>query len=266
MIIPPPPTPTLKERVLKILWQASGSRPSVDLFFTSLLKRQRAHLISVDAGPCIPRFDESEVKLTRCPVGTWSTPLIDVYVLIKAAIGFEAKRILELGSYRGDTARLLAENTPETTRICTVDMHPDHGSSYRGTPVEPRIDRKVGRITQELFSPGEKYDLIFVDADHDYQSVMNDTAVAFSVLSEQGVIFWHDYHFEGYFHGMAGIPEALKHFSSDHAIIALGGTRLAMCSRHPGWETTRVIAESANQRSAKPGDPGDVWQETQVRG
>ncbi|HEX3798165.1 MAG TPA: class I SAM-dependent methyltransferase [Verrucomicrobiae bacterium] len=258
--IPPHPKSSLKESVMRFLWHASGRRPSLDGFFTALLKH-RHYLPEVDPAACIPRFDESEVKFRRCPVGAWSTPIIDVYVLIKAAIGFNSKRILELGSYRGDTARLIAENTPDDVRICTVDAHPDHGASYRDTPYAKRIDRKIGQISPQLFAPGEKYDFIFVDANHDYHSVMNDTMVALQVLSDQGVIFWHDYHFKAYFHGMGGVNEAMKYFSAQQPIVAINGTVLTMSSRHPGWETDRILR-------ALPGKTGaaNVWQDTGFRG
>lgn len=258
--MPGHPKPPLKESLLRLLWQAAGRRNSVDAFFTTLLKHRR-HLKVMDAKQCIPRFEETEVRLRQCPLGVWSTPLIDVYVLIKAAMGFNSKRILELGSYRGDTARLIAENTGDDTRICTVDIHPDHGAAYRDLALAKRIDRKVGAITPRLFAAGEKFDFIFVDADHDYKSVMNDTAVAFEVLSDEGVIFWHDYHFQSYFHGMAGVPETLRHFAAQHPIVSIGGTILAMHSRYPGWETKKLI-----DRLPSATGPADTWRDTGVRG
>ena len=258
--IPPHPSPTMRENLMRLLWKASGRRNTVDTFFTSLLKYRRC-LKVMDAQACIPKFDQTEVRFRQCPLGVWSTPLIDVYILIKAVLGFNSKRVLELGSYRGDTARLIAENTPDDVRICTVDIHPEHGASYKDLPLARRIDRKVGAITPQLFAPGEKYDFIFVDADHDYKSAMNDTAVAFSVLAEQGVIFWHDYQFHDYFHGLIGVPEALKHFSKDHAIISIAGTMLAMCSKYPGWETKKVMEQTAAGKSG-----ADPWRDTEVRG
>lgn len=258
--IPPHPGATPKEKLLRLLWRAAGRRNSVDAFFTGLLKHRR-YLKAVDPQACIPDFQETEVRFRQCPIGAWSTPLIDVYILIKAVIGFKAKRVLELGSYRGDTARLIAENTPDDVRICTVDIHPEHGASYKDLPLARRIDRKVGAITPQLFAPGEKFDFIFVDADHDYKSAMNDTAVAFEVLSDNGVIFWHDYHFHCYFQGMAGVPETLKHFGAKHAIVSINGSTLAMFSRYPGWETTKLLEQAATAT-----DGGDVWKETGVRG
>lgn len=254
------PKPTGKERLLRLLWKASGRRRPLDTFFTGLLKHRQC-LTAVDPQLCIPRFDETEVRIRRCPLGNWSTPVIDVFVILKAAMGFGSTRILELGSYRGDTARLIAENTPENVRICTVDVHPEHGASYKDSPVAKRIDRKVGKIRRDLFGQDEKYDFIFVDADHDFSAVVNDTTVAFELLAEHGVIFWHDYHFASYFHGMSGVPEALKIFSRQYPIVSLSGTTLALHSRHPGMETAAILKQLPAQSGS-----GDVWKETQVRG
>jgi hypothetical protein len=125
-----------------------------------------------------------------------------------------------------------------------------------------RITRKVGKISTELFAAGEEYDFIFVDAGHDYESVMKDSMVAFEVLSQQGVIFWHDYRFDGYFHGMAGVPEVLRYFAGQHALVSVRGTVLGMCSRYPGWETAKLI----HRPPAEVSTVGNVWQDTKVRG
>ena len=40
----------------------------------------------------------------------------------------------------------------------------------------------------------EKFDLLFIDGDHHYESVKNDTANAFKLLkNENAIIVWHDY-------------------------------------------------------------------------
>lgn len=228
-----------KARLLRAAWRVSGRKPRVDQFLAGFL-RYRKYLRECDARDAIPDFERSDVRIRQCPLGPWSTPLIDVFVIIKAALGFRSKRILELGSYRGDTARLIAENTPNDVTLCTVDVTDDHGASYRDSDVAKRIRRKVGRISSALFDPGEKFDFIFVDANHDVTSVINDTEVAFSVLANPGVILWHDYRQDSYFHGMCGVPEALDHFSRTHAIYAIQGTMLAIYSTFPGWETSKM--------------------------
>lgn len=244
-----------KVRLLRILWRLSGRKAKVDRLLSSFVNRK--YLPECDAADIIPDFPNTEVRVKQCPLGTWSTPLGDIFVLVKAALGFRSKRILELGSYRGDTARLLAENTGDDVIICAVDIDERHGAAYRGTPLDRKIVRKTGRISRELFSPEEKYDLIFVDADHDFASVTNDTEIAFKVLAKGGVILWHDYDpQECYFFGMSGVPEALREFSQTHPIYAIRGTRLAIYSDRKDWKPSN----SSNPPSRT------VWEETQMRG
>lgn len=248
----------LKARLLRLVWQLSGRKPRVDLFLSGFLK-YRKYLPECDATDIIPNFAGTEVRFRQAPLGTWSTPLVDVFVVIKAALGFQSRRILELGSYRGDTARLIAENTLDDVTICTVDISEQHGEAYRGLEVARKINRKVGRISTSLFAADEKFDLIFVDADHDYASVMNDTEVAFKVLAENGVILWHDYFQDAYFHGMCGVPEALNQFAQSRAIYAIRGTRLAVFSNGKNWETAML-----KSKLVRPA--GTVWEEHQLRG
>lgn len=253
-----PPEP-FRARLFRLFWRLSGRRSQIDTLFTPLLKYRR-YLVECDAHEVIPAFTETKITIQSAPIGTWSTPLVDVFVLLKAAQGFGPRRILELGSYRGDTARLLAENTPDQATICAVDVDPRHGAGYRDLPISSKILRKTGAISESLFEPHEKYDFIYVDANHDFASVVSDTQVAFALLAQPGVVIWHDYHHESYFHGMAGVPEALKVFAAEHPIVAIRGTHLAMHSTIPGWETSRWIAHADG--GAKP----SVWDERQLRG
>ena len=181
-------------------------------------------------------------------------------MVLKAAVGFHSKRILELGSYRGDTARLLAENTGAETVVCAVDSDDQHGASYRGLGIEKKIRRKTGVISSKLFDRDEKFDLIFVDADHDYVSVMSHTEVAFQLIEPQGVILWHDYHNETYFHGLCGVPEALNQVAKSRAICAIRGTWLAIYSNVAGWETGK------GSGAKRPTDGLSVWQQEGLRG
>jgi predicted O-methyltransferase YrrM len=185
----------------------------------------------------------------------------DLFVLLKAVVGFKAKRILEIGSYRGDTARAIAENIPDDARLCAVDIDPRHGAAYRNTPWERKIDRRTAAISRDLFQPGEKFDLIFIDANHEFEAVIHDTEVAFELVAEQGVIFWHDYRDKGYFNGLARVPEALSHFAKTHAIVGVKGTSMAMWSNVKGWNTQDLLVRHADRQSKS-----SAWDEEHVRG
>lgn len=247
-----------KTRVLRALWQLSGRRQKIDVLFSSFLK-YRKYLPECDAVDVIPDFNKTEIRIQQCPLGAWSTPLVDIFVLLKATLGFRSKRILELGSYRGDTARILAENTGEDVLITAVDIDERHGSAYLGTDLARKIIRKTGSISSDLLA-GEKYDLIFVDANHDYASVINDTTVAFAALAPGGVILWHDYAQDSYFAGLNGVAEALNHFARSRAIYAIRGTRLAIFSSRKDWPLPQ------NRSADSPNTPKTVWEERHMRG
>jgi Predicted O-methyltransferase len=252
-------TPSRRERLLRLIWNCCPRGPAFDALLSRKLPELR-HLPERNPDECIPDFNSTRVTIQQCPVGGWSTPLIDTVVLVKCALGFKSRRILEIGSYLGYTAKMLAENTSAETRITTLDEYPEHGAAYRGTPLEQKIDRRIGKISLEHFRAGEKYDLIFVDADHRFESVMNDTQVALGLLAENGVVVWHDYQNLHHFQGYNDVPEGLKLFSAHLPIVAIKGTWLAIYSRHAGWETSKLLKAKATQAS------GDPWKDRTLRG
>lgn len=246
--------------LMKLVYRASRRQPSVDRLFTSFLK-YRNYLPAVAAEKIIPNFADSQVTIRDLPRGLWATPLVDTLSVVKAAQGFQSKRILEIGSYKGSTARLLAENTPDSTEIWTLDLDPNHGEAYRGLPLASRIHRIIGKVSSELIKEHGPFDLIFVDADHDYRSVFHHTAVAFQQLAPGGVILWHDYQLDNYMHGGCGVPEALYAASQkfDKTILVIEGTTLGIYSEFPGWES-RTLGTPQNANEAI-----DPWADNKIR-
>jgi len=69
-------------------------------------------------------------------------------------------------------------------------------------------------------------DFIFVDADHSFEAVRNDTQNAFSMLATKGVIVWHDYNPEH-----PGCFEFLHQLSKTHRIFSIKNTALVIYIR-----------------------------------
>jgi predicted O-methyltransferase YrrM len=184
-----------------------------------------------------PNFVEKAVSFYEAPLGPWSTPLIDVAMLIKIAQCAESKTVLELGSYRGYTALALARNLGCEARIVTVDSDPRHGEAYFNTQFSHQIERRVSSIDTSTFARDAygSYDLIFVDADHSYTGVKRDTETVFNLLSDHGFILWHDYANWGRFSGKNGVPEYLHGLSEALPIARIAGTWLAIYS--PAWRS-----------------------------
>jgi Methyltransferase domain len=214
-----------------------------------------------------PDFDERIVSIGQIPRGSWSTPLADMVMLLKIALCTNPKRLMELGSYRGYTALFLAQHLSPDATIVTIDRHPDHGEAYRTTSLASMIERRVGETDRAMFVRDElaSYDLIFVDADHSYESVRNDTELVLPLLSPSGFIVWHDYANWGYFSGQNGVPEYLGELGGSLPIGHVPGSTLAIHS--PSWVSGegRERFRSATQMAASE-TATDPWRGNLPRG
>lgn len=161
----------------------------------------------------------------------------------------ECERIFEFGTYRGDTAWLLAHNLP-LADIYTLDLggaeaaaraeleltdpeyfaNWDRGSRFRGTPEASRITQLFGDSATFDFAPySGTIDLAYIDASHSYGYVRSDTEAAFGILSELGTIVWDDYtQYSGIYAYLNEIAPSL-----DAPIYHIQGTQLALYSRWP---------------------------------
>lgn len=240
-------------------------RPFADRTLCHFLK-QRLTLPEISLQALFEDFDTQPVTLHQLPDGAWSTPLADVVMLLKIAVCAKPKKLLEVGSFRGYTALFLAQHVSPDAKIVTVDRYPEHGEAYRNTPWASMIERRVGETSASIFehdAPGA-YDLIFIDADHAYAGVKNDTELVLPLVSPNGYIVWHDYANWGYFDGKNGVPEYLKGLSERLPIAHVIGSDVAIYS--PAW------AGEQKQRYEKAIQPKvhstqvNPWTTTSLRG
>ena len=242
------------------------SQPFADRTLCHFLRR-RLTLPVLSLGDLFPDFDERIVSIGKVPRGSWSTPMADLLMLLKITVCMEPKRVMEIGSYRGYTALFLAQHISPAAKIVTIDRHSDHGEAYRKTSFASMIERRVGETDRAMFAQDEpaSYDLIFVDADHSYRCVRNDTELVLPLLTPAGFIVWHDYANWGYFSGQNGVPEYLGELSATLPIGHAIGSTLAIHS--PSWISGagRERFRSATQVDA--GESGaDPWQGNLPRG
>ncbi len=143
-----------------------------------------------------------------------ATAPLERFVLAHLVRYFRPEVILEVGTYRGTTTRLLLDNCMENARIYTMDLPPDQEVKNLTAASDERliIHRKLGidykshasasRVTQILGDSFEAstwdnvpngIEFAFIDASHSYEAVRNDTERVFGKLHENGVVLWHDY-------------------------------------------------------------------------
>lgn len=131
--------------------------------------------------------------------------MLETAILIAAARIVKAKSILEIGTCMGYTAMHLAMNTD--AKITSLDIQP-RAQIWSDTPYADRISY---RILPE--QPDSAYDMVFVDACHDYAEVKADTEKALAV--NPSVIAWHDYSNPS----EPGVKKFLAEFSEGHNLI-----------------------------------------------
>ena len=130
-----------------------------------------------------------------------------------------SKNIFEFGTCSGKTTYLMALNSDKDTKITSLTLKPslinsikkneeDNKVSFRNIKNESvyerflfsgtDVEKKIKIIFQNSLDFNEKnlekkMDLIFIDGGHTYTVVKNDTEKSFSMLSNKGIILWHDY-------------------------------------------------------------------------
>ena len=127
--------------------------------------------------------------------------------------------ILEFGTCSGKNTMLMALNSKESAKILSLTLNTaqskklnidkkDNSTSLRNIINESCYekflfsDKEVEKKIEVIFIDSRqfnvekylnKFDLIFIDGGHTYSIVKNDSEKAFQMLSEKGIIIWHDY-------------------------------------------------------------------------
>jgi predicted O-methyltransferase YrrM len=210
-----------------------------------------------------PGLNELSITVSGMPRGSWSTPITDQVMLAKLARFLRPKNILEVGSFRGYTARLLAENTAPDCTIHALDINPDHGEAYIKSPLKSRIRRHIGSLKEQAPESlkGISFDFVFVDADHQFEAVDSDTRTIRPLLAEGGVLIWHDYSDWGWMSSWNRVPEFLHNLSKEIPILTIPGTTLALHRR--GW-TYQVVEKAIEEWRRLSGR--SHWETATIRG
>ncbi len=163
--------------------------------------------------------------------------------------------ILEIGSFEGRSATFFLETAPGS-RITCVDIWPDEA-------VEGRFNRNLGAFVDrlrkikapsvpalhDLAGEGQKFDIIYIDGNHDRHPVLADTVLAWPLLKVGGIIVWDDYRWR------RNLPSAER---PEHA-VDLWCEAFAPCMRelHRGYQlvaekTAEWPEPSRWRRAARP--------------
>lgn len=150
-------------------------------------------------------FETEETGFYR-NLSTYCTPWIDQCCILHLVRRYRPARFLEIGTHRGMTTRTLAEKFPGMA-ITTVD--PGDSIPEGTRPTNQRNEylpkTEVGslcrghhnvRVILNEFTKHqwgeEKFEMIFIDGNHSYESVLEDSRLALRLVTHPGVVIWHD--------------------------------------------------------------------------
>jgi predicted O-methyltransferase YrrM len=200
-----------------------------------------------------------EITLTMPPSAIGSLLTLESSLLVALLKITEAKNIFEIGTYNGNTALLIANNTPPDAVVTTLDLPPEDIEMHDASKLDladadqndqflrqifktqgafyvnrasPAIRSKVRLLNENslTFDPVARglvgtQDVVFVDGGHDYETIKNDTLKAFQMAKPDSVIIWHDYlskiHTE--------VEVYLRDLAVEKKLIGIGSTMLCVC-------------------------------------
>ena len=144
--------------------------------------------------------------------------VIDIMSLCAVCRLNQPRVYFEIGTLNGFTSYHAALNTPDSTRIYTLDLPPaDTGREvslhvtamdkvhiqsmdktarllFTGTPQESKITRLFGDSASFDYAPyRNQVDVFFIDGAHSYEYVRSDTLKALECCHAGSVVLWHDF-------------------------------------------------------------------------
>ena len=129
--------------------------------------------------------------------------ITDLQLLSALSARKDVHSYLEIGTWRGESVHNVAMHIDDCTTINlskeemkSIGLSPEYAEQHAIlSSKNPKI-LHLGTNTRtfDFASLNKKYDLVFIDGDHSYEMVLNDTRKVFKhLLHEHSIVVWHDY-------------------------------------------------------------------------
>ncbi len=175
-----------------------------------------------------------------------STTIYELNCILMGMSHIGAKRVVEVGTFDGNTTLNMAANVGDGGKVTTLDLPLEEAEPELELAIDPGLrnvtkrqvvgeqflNRREKERIEQIFEDSGKvdwgtlggpFDMAFIDGCHAYEYVKNDTENALSVVRPGGIVMWHDYA------EMEDVSRAVDEFRGRfEQICALQGTRLAI--------------------------------------
>ena len=194
--------------------------------------QKQCQLRELPLAAIMPDVERTMVPLSAIHEETGHANHAEMLYVVAAARSRGASRIFEFGTFLGRTTYHLAALNP-TARVWTLDLPREEnpwrfadyvGRYFAGTSEAARItalQENAFRFDPTPFA--RSMDFIWVDGDHSYEGVKNDTDKAFKMLAPGGAIMWHDFG-----HESPGLVDYFVEFTKERPLFWLRRTSVLL--------------------------------------
>ncbi len=229
-------------------------------YFQSVLSASKIRPLQL--AQVFPGIDQQKVEIGAIDPDTKHSNHVDMLYVVAIARHIKARQIFEFGTYLGRTTYHLAAGE-DVECVYSLDLDPAsdlkkipklgaavtavlerglQGALYRGTQIEARVRQLHGDSRTYDYSPFKsRMDMIFIDAGHTYEMVLNDSQKALPMLRQGGVIVWHDFAPKS-----PGVVTFAKEMAQKHSLFwVLDTSLLLMVEGVDSMKYAATIAEYA---------------------
>jgi len=163
----------------------------------------------VDITDILPNFSETIKYFSSLDGGSLIT---DLAIIKKITSLYKEAQYFEIGTWRGESIANVAEVAKDCyTLNLTSEQLREIGLNEKYIDQQDLFSKNIPNITHlkgdslkyNFNDFHNKFDVVFVDGDHHYESVKKDAKTAFKLIKdENSTIIWHDYGFS---------PEVIRH-------------------------------------------------------
>jgi methyltransferase family protein len=129
----------------------------------------------------------------------------DMMLLAGLAEGISGCRYFEIGTWRGESVANVSSRCSSCYTLSLTDeemrsigMHEKYISAHRqfSKNIENVSHLSGNSLGFDFAALDQKFDLVFIDGDHHYDSIVSDTRNVFQhLVHDRSIVVWHDYGF-----------------------------------------------------------------------
>uniref|UniRef100_A0A7S3XWX0 3-dehydroquinate synthase domain-containing protein n=1 Tax=Heterosigma akashiwo TaxID=2829 RepID=A0A7S3XWX0_HETAK len=186
-----------KDWEVNVTFEAAADTPRPPAFEDVLLfkpgvEEYAMRMTSVPT-PCVQevaRATMAKEMFAPCMVGTLESQFLKTIAQVA-----KARRVLDVGTFTGMSAVAFAEGLPSNGEVVTLECYPEIAQAaqenFNRTQQKDKIRLMLGNALdsmRELAAAGEKFDIVFLDADKENYVAYYKVAMEEGLLAEDGMV------------------------------------------------------------------------------